>query len=277
MLVGLGFLCFVSLWFKNLRVFYGAYFAFLLVAVYFDFIQPLGLFVVCATAMLFHLYSKESKYSLVFLFLLLLVGLLLGLHALPGFNNFNYANDVQLSPMAAKFDIWFNYDKISFGLLGAAILLHSELFKTMSEVRESFEKTVIYILCGVVGVYAVALSIGYSSFDLTINSIFWPWALKNLIFTVLAEEVFFRGIIQRELSKRFLFKGIYSHTPVFIGALLFGVAHYAGGIEYVFLSFLAGLFYGYSYKVTGKIEMAIFSHFLLNVCHFVFFAYPYSV
>jgi len=277
MLVGLGVLCFISLWFKSQRTFYGVYSLFLLSAFYLGAIQAVGLFAICITGILFYLYEKREKYSLTILFLLLTVGLLLGFHVVPGFNNLNYASAIELSSRSAEFDIWFNYDKLSFGLLGAAILLHSELFKNLNEVREAFKKMFIYIVLAVVGIYAIAVGINYSAFDFTANAIFLPWALKNLVFTVLAEEVFFRGIIQRELSKRFLFKGLYSHVPVFVGALLFGLAHFSGGIEYIFLSFLAGLLYGYSYKVTGKIEMAILSHFLLNVCHFIFFAYPYSV
>ena len=33
------------------------------------------------------------------------------------------------------------------------------------------------------------------------TSFFWLWAVTNLFFTCVAEEAFFRGFLQRELSR----------------------------------------------------------------------------
>ena len=119
------------------------------------------------------------------------------------------------------------------------------------------------------------MAIDYSKIDWTPAFIFIPWVIKNLVFTVLAEEVFFRGIVQTELAK--LTSGCYAgHISVVIAGCLFGLAHFSGGLQYAFLSSLAGILYGYTYKITGRIEAPIITHVLLNSGHFLMFAYPYS-
>jgi hypothetical protein len=70
-------------------------------------------------------------------------------------------------------------------------------------------------------------------------------------------------------------------TPVFRGlgadqpaALLFGLAHAAGGWRYVLLATLAGTGYGLAYRRTVRIESAILAHFAVNVTHLLLFTYP---
>ena len=45
----------------------------------------------------------------------------------------------------------------------------------------------------------------------------------------------------------------------------FGIVHIGGGLSYVFLASLAGLFYGYSYAQSKRIEVSIFVHFFLRI------------
>lgn len=59
-----------------------------------------------------------------------------------------------------------------------------------------------------------------------------------------------------------------------VQAALFGVGHYKGGIPYVIFASIAGLFYGYAYDKTKRIESAVVVHFGLNLTHFLFFSYP---
>ena len=59
-----------------------------------------------------------------------------------------------------------------------------------------------------------------------------------------------------------------------IGALLFGVAHIAGGLHYVILATVAGLGYGWVYHKTQRVEACILLHVLLNTVHILFFTYP---
>ena len=61
---------------------------------------------------------------------------------------------------------------------------------------------------------------------------------------------------------------------VAVSTVLFGLAHAAGGLGYVFLAGIAGLGYSAVYSVTRRIEAPILVHFLLNATHFIAFTYP---
>jgi len=88
------------------------------------------------------------------------------------------------------------------------------------------------------------------------------------------EEAFFRGFIQENLQRLLSRIGITSHIAVFISAALFGLAHAHGGSTLVLLATIAGIGYGYAYRLTGRLEAAICTHFCLNAIHFIFFSYP---
>ncbi|MCW8354408.1 CPBP family intramembrane metalloprotease [Marinomonas pontica] len=59
-----------------------------------------------------------------------------------------------------------------------------------------------------------------------------------------------------------------------MSAMLFGIAHMGGGVEYAIVASVAGLGYGGVYYLTKRIEYAILCHFILNGLHFLFFTYP---
>jgi len=112
---------------------------------------------------------------------------------LPGFNNVQFVESARLSLSSASFDIWFNFDKSMFGLLVMGIVLHGSLIRSRADAQNTLSAVWLVALLGIVAVYAVGLLSGYSRFDWTPAAVFIPWALKNLVFTVVAEEVFFRG------------------------------------------------------------------------------------
>lgn len=96
----------------------------------------------------------------------------------------------------------------------------------------------------------------------------WIWAFNNLLFVTFAEETLFRGVIQSSFRNRYFGLGI--------GALLFGLAHYRGGINYIISATFAGLFYGFAYLRTGRIQACMLAHFFFNLTHLIFFTYPAS-
>lgn len=99
------------------------------------------------------------------------------------------------------------------------------------------------------------------------------WAVTNLLFVAGLEEGFFRGVIQRGLTKRLGTVGAGG-----LAAVLFGLAHFAGGGVYVLLATLAGLGYGLAYHLSGqRIEAAILTHFGVNLLHLLLFTYPYAL
>ena len=106
-----------------------------------------------------------------------------------------------------------------------------------------------------------------------------PWfigifIISNLFFTCIAEELFFRKLIQDNIKTVF-YKSKYSKLlGITASASVFGIVHLAGGIRYCLVAFVAGIFYAYIYEKTKKVEAPIFVHFFLNLIHILFFTYP---
>jgi uncharacterized protein len=98
--------------------------------------------------------------------------------------------------------------------------------------------------------------------------------VTNLLFVCVAEEAFFRGLIQDRLGKSL--SGIRFGTMISIAcsAVLFGAAHLGGGAVYAGIAMLAGLGYACSYAIVKRIEAPILVHFGLNAVHFIVFTYP---
>ena len=121
---------------------------------------------------------------------------------------------------------------------------------------------------------SLALLLNYVDWDPKWSNFFFVWAWKNLFYTCVAEEAFFRGVVQRQLSNVVERLRFGVHLSVGAAAVFFGLVHYAGGIAYMVLATVAGIGYGWAYQRTGRIEASILTHFLLNCAHFLFFTYP---
>lgn len=60
-----------------------------------------------------------------------------------------------------------------------------------------------------------------------------------------------------------------------VSSVLFGLAHFAGGVSYVVLATIAGVGYSLAYARTRRIESAVVTHFGVNAVHFFGFTYPH--
>lgn len=196
-------------------------------------------------------------------------------HLAPGFNNLAIFRNIQFSLDSVPFTMYLNFDKALVGLFIYLFFLKSNQtrsFKTKHLV------TSLRVLCLLLMlIIPAAFIIRYVRVDLKLPELFWIWMLNNLFFVCLAEEAFFRGFIQKGLTNILPKVKICSVVSVMMAAVLFGLAHYKGGIGYVTLATIAGLFYGYAYQKTGRLESSIIVHFGLNVVHFLFFSYPAMV
>lgn len=96
----------------------------------------------------------------------------------------------------------------------------------------------------------------------------------NLVCTVVAEEVLFRGLLQAGLMQWLQGRATgYSWIAIPLVSVLFGVAHLGGGAQYALLATLAGALYGTAYHLTGRLSGAVLTHLGVNVGHFVFLQY----
>ncbi|MFI9652773.1 CPBP family glutamic-type intramembrane protease [Guyparkeria halopsychrophila] len=103
----------------------------------------------------------------------------------------------------------------------------------------------------------------------------WPglslltlFAAVNLV-TVAAEEVLFRGLLQRHLLAR-----LGAAHAWWLTAVLFGLAHLPFGTEFAAVATVAGLGYGWVAWKSGSLWPAIALHWLVNLLHFSLFSYP---
>ena len=189
--------------------------------------------------------------------------LILSNYLWPGFRNLPIFDRIQFSPDASPFTMYLNFDKTAAGFwLYLYVVRRPPWGAGVGLIARTWFAVTATLM-------AVAIATGYVRFDVK-----WPdggtiWAVNNLFFVCLAEEAVFRGLLQARLTKWL------GQTPaIALAALAFGLQHYRGGPPYVALATLAGLFYGYAYARTGRLEASMLVHFGLNLTHFVFFTYP---
>jgi membrane protease YdiL (CAAX protease family) len=193
-------------------------------------------------------------------------------HQLGGFNNPQIISNAKFSPDSVPFRLHLNFDKTLVGLfiLGFchARIVHAAQWRAMVIRVWPITTGMIALLL------ALSLATGYVRFDPKFPRESWMWIGVNLCFTCVAEEALFRGFVQAGLQRLWRNVRHGEWFALFVAALLFGVAHAAGGPAYVALASVAGAGYGWAYLRTGRIEASILTHFALNATHFFFFTYP---
>ena len=200
------------------------------------------------------------------------LGLLLGLHVLPGFSNPIVVRDQILSPGAVPYSQYLNFDKT----LGGILLLGcsgSAPMRSPTQWRSALRHTVPVMLVTVAAVMAASVALDFVRFDPRWHSIFYVWAALNLFTTCMSEEAFFRGLAQHQLRKAWTGQRARL-IAIVVSATLFGLAHAAGGWRYVLVAGLAGVGYAIAYERTARLEMSILTHFAVNAVHFLLFTYP---
>ena len=101
----------------------------------------------------------------------------------------------------------------------------------------------------------------------------WLWLINNALLVTLAEEALFRGYVQQRLARCWRDRPWGATAALLVAALLFGLAHYAGGWQWVLLAGVAGVAYGLAYR-HGGLAAAVLAHLGLNAAHYGLFTYP---
>jgi membrane protease YdiL (CAAX protease family) len=200
------------------------------------------------------------------------LALALAMHKLPGFNNPLLIDHVLLSPDAAPFTQYANFDKGAVGLILLALLC--QRVASWGELGAVLRQTAPVLAVTVVATLGFALAAGVVGIDLKLPQQSLMFLAVNLLFTVIAEETFFRGLLQARLATALASLRWGPWLAVLGSALLFGAVHLGGGLRYGILAFIAGLGYGWAYQRTQRIEAAILVHIALNAVHFIGFTYP---
>ena len=202
-----------------------------------------------------------------------ILALALALHKMPGFHNPQIISAIRFSPDAAPFTHYANFDKGAAGLVLLAFFCRRST--TGAEWASTLSRAVPVFIGTSVVVFATGYLLRYAIVDLKVPAETGLFLLSNLFFVATAEEAFFRGFLQERLQQVLGDRAGTVLIAVAASAVLFGLAHSAGGPKYVVLAGLAGVGYAYAYSATRRIESSIFVHVALNATHFFAFTYPY--
>ncbi|WP_429171927.1 CPBP family intramembrane glutamic endopeptidase [Aeromonas rivipollensis] len=196
--------------------------------------------------------------------LVLLWAMALTLHLVPGFDNLKVLDRVQAGPASVPFTLYLNLDKplIFFGLLLAwpALLGPGGTMRWRPLALLTLPLAALLITAWLLG--ALKPEVGLPHW-------WWLFAFNNLLFTCVAEEALFRGLIQQGVASR-----SKPWLGLLVASLLFGSAHLAGGPLLVLFAALAGACYGLAFQLSGRLSVAILLHFLFNFAHLALFTYP---
>lgn len=200
------------------------------------------------------------------------MSILLWYHQVPGFANWQIVNGTLLSADALPFSMYLNFDKPIVGLLilGFGNL---PLLKSKKDWYRAFVKTAPIAILGTFVIGGLAYAFGYIKFEPKWGDFFFVWFTNNVFLTVIAEEVFFRGFVQKYLSVSFEKNRFGSGLALLMASILFAVVH-AGGLPYILLAFFSGILYGWVYIKTNRIEASILTHLFLNSTHILLLTYP---
>jgi membrane protease YdiL (CAAX protease family) len=200
-----------------------------------------------------------------------LFALAMSLLLLPGFPRTTLIEDTVLSPGAVPYGIGLGFPKVAAGILVLGIL-HDDRVRSWAELGRVLKLAMPVVAVTTAAVMMFALATGSVAFDPKWTPVFLTWAVTNLFFTCLSEEAFFRGFVLAELAR----PGgrAWMTIAVVVSAILFGIAHFGGGITYVIAGVIAGLGYGLAYARTLRVEAAMAVHFGVNAVHFLTFTYP---
>ena len=196
--------------------------------------------------------------------LVLLWAMALTLHLVPGFANLKVLDRVQAGPASVPFTLYLNLDKplIFFGLL----LAWPALLGPGGTMRW---RPLALLILPLAALLITAWQLGALKPDVGLPHWWWLFAFNNLVFTCVAEEALFRGLIQQGVASR-----SKPWLGLLVASLLFGAAHLAGGPLLVLFAALAGACYGLAFLLSGRLSVAIAIHFLFNFAHLALFTYP---
>jgi len=189
---------------------------------------------------------------------------MLFMHLIPGFNNFQVLDNVKAGPESLPFSMYLNLD---YPLTFFALLLAYPIL--LGDKKKWQLKPLLITLPLLFSLLPIAAYVGAIKTEFGLPSWWWLFVLNNLLLICVAEEALFRGFIQQSLSRRFDWR-----IGLAVASILFGLAHYSGGTLLVIFATLAGLGYGLVFHFTNRLWCAVLAHFLFNFVHLIFFTYP---
>jgi membrane protease YdiL (CAAX protease family) len=218
--------------------------------------------------------SKDRRRARLLFLLSVALAFGLGIQGVPGFASGTWAGPFRLTPDATPMRVTFRFDQGVAGLILVAFFCRR--IQGLDELRSIVRPTLAATVIATLVVMTFANLLGFVRFEPKLPGFVGVQFARLLLWTSVLEEGFFRGVVQERLLRAGFIasRPRLAWLPIVISAALFGLAHAAGGLAYVFLASIAGLGYSAVYSVTRRIEAPIVVHFLLNATHFIAFTYP---
>ena len=198
------------------------------------------------------------------------LAVLLFLHWLPGFHNPLVIPRAALTPDAVPFGMYLNLDK---PLVAFWVVLAAAPAMAGANPRATLTAALGACAAAVVVCLGLALALGVVGWAPKWPDSGWLWLINNALLVTLAEEALFRGYVQQRLARCWRDRPWGATAALLVAALLFGLAHYAGGWQWVLLAGVAGVAYGLAYR-HGGLAAAVLAHRGLNAAHYGLFTYP---
>lgn len=210
--------------------------------------------------------KEPTPFSLPGEIILVVSAIAFTLHMIPGFNNLLVENGVRAGPQSAPFTFYYNLDKALVPFILLACL--PTLLKRPSRPPVNSLWWLVLLMS-----MPLLLMIATLAGGLKVEPHLPEWTgafmLANLFFVCLAEEALFRGYIQQRLGQ-----ALGEKRALAIAALLFGCAHFSGGLLLVLFATIAGVIYGLAWLWSGRLWVSTLVHFAFNMLHLSLFTYP---
>jgi membrane protease YdiL (CAAX protease family) len=211
-----------------------------------------------------------------------LLALAISLHLVPGVARPLLFDRVLFTPDALPFTQALDFGKAAAGLVLLAAFCRPRRGDGVPRTgpRASLARTVAAIVLVPAVVLALGCALGITRPEPHLPQGVLSFLAVNLLFTCVAEEAFFRGLIQERMlragdaSRRPGARAAWRVAAVLVSTLLFTLAHGVADARLAATIAVAGLGCGLAQLATRRIESAIAAHFAVNAVHFLLFAYP---
>ncbi|MBB1627984.1 CPBP family intramembrane glutamic endopeptidase [Achromobacter sp. UMC71] len=202
--------------------------------------------------------------------LFLVLAVLLFLHWLPGYHNPLVIPRAALTPDAVPFGMYLNLDKplVAFWVILAAAPVMAGV-----NARTTLAAALTACAAALAACLGLALILGMVGWAPKWPESGWLWLVNNALLVTLTEEALFRGYVQQRLTQAWRGHRYGAIAALLTAAVLFGLAHYAGGWQWMLLAGIAGVAYGVAYRY-GGLTAAALAHLGLNAAHYGLFTYP---